>query len=142
VQSPPSSALSAAPLLRVQTPSAPSIAPPFRVQTPLAAPGRGSVRSCAGCLAIEVIEVLLHGLRVGMLCTKRDWYANLLANPHFIFHLKQSTQADLRTTATPITDDTVRRQVLTKVVAKWDRQAELEAFVQSSPLVEVELENI
>jgi len=72
---------------------------------------------------------------------RRDWYANLLANPQFTFHLKQSTQADLPATATPITDEPTRRQVLTKVVQKWNKQDELEAYVQSSPLVEVQLES-
>jgi deazaflavin-dependent oxidoreductase (nitroreductase family) len=71
---------------------------------------------------------------------KRDWYANLVGNPQFTFHLKQSAQADLPATATPITDEATRRRVLTRVVQKWNRQAELEAFVQSSPLVEVKLE--
>jgi deazaflavin-dependent oxidoreductase (nitroreductase family) len=71
----------------------------------------------------------------------RDWYANLLAHPQFTFHLKQSTQADIPATATPITDEPTRRQVLSKVVVKWNKQDALEAFVQSSPLVEVKLES-
>jgi len=35
---------------------------------------------------------------------RRDWYANLLANPEFTFHLKQSVAADLpaRATRSPI----------------------------------------
>jgi deazaflavin-dependent oxidoreductase (nitroreductase family) len=70
---------------------------------------------------------------------RRDWYANLVANPQFTFHLKQSTQADIPATATPITDEVTRRAALSKIVAKWNRQAELEAFVESSPLVEVKL---
>jgi deazaflavin-dependent oxidoreductase (nitroreductase family) len=73
---------------------------------------------------------------------KRDWYANLAANPQFTFHLKQSAQADIPAKAIPITDEATRRQVLTKVVEKWGKQAELEAYVQSSPLVEVQLESI
>jgi deazaflavin-dependent oxidoreductase (nitroreductase family) len=72
---------------------------------------------------------------------KRDWYANLVANPQFTFHLKQSAQADIPAKAIPITDEATRRQVLTKVVEKWGKQAELEAFVQSSPLVKVQLES-
>ena len=70
---------------------------------------------------------------------RRDWYANLLATPEFTFHLKQSIQADIPATATPITDEATRRQVLSKVVVKWNKQDELEAFMQSSPLVEVQL---
>ena len=72
---------------------------------------------------------------------KRDWYANLVAKPQFTFHLKQSTQADIPAKATPITDEATRRQVLSKVVAKWGKQDQLEAFVQSSPLVEVQFES-
>ncbi|HEX5689974.1 MAG TPA: hypothetical protein VFX76_08225, partial [Roseiflexaceae bacterium] len=71
---------------------------------------------------------------------KRDWYANMVEHPQFIFHLKQSAQADLPATATPITDETARRSLLTRVVEKWNRQNELEAFVQASPLVEVQLD--
>ncbi len=40
---------------------------------------------------------------------RRDWYANLLANPDFTFHLKQSIVADLPARATPITDPEERR---------------------------------
>jgi len=71
---------------------------------------------------------------------KRDWYANLVANPQFTLHLKKSTQADIPARAIPITDEAARRQVLSKVVAKWGKQDQLEAFMQSSPLVEVQLE--
>jgi hypothetical protein len=35
---------------------------------------------------------------------RRDWYANLLQNANFTFHLKRSVVADLPATATPITD--------------------------------------
>jgi len=31
--------------------------------------------------------------------------------------------------------------VLSKVVVKWNKQAELEAYVEGSPLVEVQLES-
>ena len=71
----------------------------------------------------------------------RDWYANLVANPRFTIHLKQSTHADLPATAIPITDEAARRKVLSRLVAKWGREDQLEAFVQDSPLVEVQLES-
>jgi len=90
------------------------------------------------------IEIAFHNFDGALYITgmpgRRDWYANLVANPQFTFHLKQSTQADIPAKATPITDEVTRRQVLSKVVAKWNKQAELEAFLQSSPLVEVQLE--
>jgi deazaflavin-dependent oxidoreductase (nitroreductase family) len=89
------------------------------------------------------IEIAFHNFDGKLYITgtpgRRDWYANLLANPHFTFHLKQSTQADIPATATPITDEATRRQVLSKVVAKWNRQDQLDAFMHSSPLVEVQL---
>jgi deazaflavin-dependent oxidoreductase (nitroreductase family) len=91
------------------------------------------------------VEIAFHNfdgvLYITGLPGKRDWYANMVANPQFTFHLKQSTQADIPAKATPITDEATRRQVLSKVVEKWNRQGELEAFMQSSPLVEVQFED-
>ena len=91
------------------------------------------------------VEIAFHNLDGVLYISgspgKRDWYANLVANPEFTFHLKQSTQADLPARAIPITDETERRRVLTRVVQKWNRQDQLEAFVQSSPLVQVQLES-
>src|SRR6187455_2890660 len=78
------------------------------------------------------IEIAFHNfdgvLYISGLPGQRDWYANLLAHPQFTFHLKQSTHADLAAQALPITDEPTRRQVLSKVVARWKRQGELEAF--------------
>jgi deazaflavin-dependent oxidoreductase (nitroreductase family) len=91
------------------------------------------------------VEIAFHNfdgaLYISGMPGKRDWYANLAANPQFIFHLKQSTQADIPAKATPISNEAERRRILSKVVEKWGKQAELEAFVQSSPLVEVQLES-
>ena len=91
------------------------------------------------------IEIAFHNfdgvVYISGLPGKRDWYANLVATPHFTFHLKQSTRVDLPARAIPVTDETTRRQVLSKVVTKWRRQAELEAFIRSSPLVEVQFES-
>ena len=91
------------------------------------------------------IEIAFHNfdgvLYITGLPGARDWYANLVANPQFTFHLKQSTRADLPAKATPITDEAARRQVLSKIVAKWNQQDNLEDFVQSSPLVEVQLDS-
>ena len=90
------------------------------------------------------IEIAFHNvdgvLYLSGMPGRRGWYANLVAHPQFTFHLKQSTQADIPATAMPITDEAERRRVLSKVVEKWNQQANLEAFVQSSPLVEVQLE--
>jgi deazaflavin-dependent oxidoreductase (nitroreductase family) len=69
----------------------------------------------------------------------RDWYANMLANPHFTFHLKQSIQADLPARARPVLDEAERRQILADPVMDWyQRQVNsLEDLVAGSPLVEV-----
>ena len=68
---------------------------------------------------------------------KRDWYANLVANPAFTFHLKGGVTADLPARATPITDPDARRAALTRILAAIDRPAELDRWMQNSPLVAV-----
>jgi len=89
------------------------------------------------------IEIGLHNLDGVLYISgrpgKRDWYANLVANPAFTFHLKQSLQADLPAQATPITDEAARRKILSQVVVKWKRESDIEVFVANSPLVEVQL---
>ena len=91
------------------------------------------------------IEIAFHNFDGVLYITgspgKRDWYANLVATPQFTFHLKQSTRADIPAKAIPITDEAARRRVLSKVAAKWGKQDQLEAFMQSSPLVEVQLQS-
>lgn len=68
---------------------------------------------------------------------KRDWYANLIANPAFTFHLKQTVSADLPATARAITDPAERRAVFIPFLANWDRSGEIERWMTDSPLVEV-----
>jgi deazaflavin-dependent oxidoreductase (nitroreductase family) len=72
----------------------------------------------------------------------RDWYANLVANPGFTFHLKESATADLPATARPVTESAEREQVLAGLLAPLAEFTskpgqEPEAWVASSPLVEV-----
>jgi deazaflavin-dependent oxidoreductase (nitroreductase family) len=72
----------------------------------------------------------------------RDWYANLVANPGFTFHLKESATADLPATARPVTDPAEREKVLAGLLAllgDFTRKPgqEPEVWVASSPLVEV-----
>jgi len=69
---------------------------------------------------------------------RRSWYANLLANPEFTFHLKRSLQADLPARATPVTDPGERRAIFTIVLKDLRMNRELEAWVAGSPLMEVE----
>ena len=74
----------------------------------------------------------------------RDWYANLLAKPRMIFHVKEGAHADLPARATPITDVDERRRILGAVLRSnsWFRSQsyDLDAWVASSPLVEVQFE--
>jgi len=69
------------------------------------------------------------------------WYANLVANPDFTFHLKESMQADLPATARPLLDPVERRAVLAQILDKLAQtvagERDLAAWVADSPLVEV-----
>jgi hypothetical protein len=72
---------------------------------------------------------------------RRAWYANLLAAPHFTFHLKVSATADLAARAKPVLDPEERRRVLSGVIDQLgDNGRDLEAWVARSPLVEVVFE--
>ena len=71
---------------------------------------------------------------------RRGWYANLVANPRFTFHLKGPVQADLPARARPITDPRERREVMAKVAQAWNR-TDLERMLRESPLVEVTFED-
>ncbi len=89
------------------------------------------------------IEIVFHNFDGRLYITgvpgERYWYANLVADPRFVFHLKGAVKADLPATAVPITDETARRAVLERVVRVWKGQ-DLEEMVASAPLVEVVLE--
>jgi hypothetical protein len=68
---------------------------------------------------------------------RRGWYANLLANPDFTFHLKQSVAADLPARATPITDPAQRRAIFDRILSDLGGTQDLEAWLAGSPLVAV-----
>ncbi|HEX5415281.1 MAG TPA: nitroreductase/quinone reductase family protein [Chloroflexota bacterium] len=90
------------------------------------------------------LEIWFHNLAGKIYITgtpgKRDWYANLVANPEFTFHLKGQVAADLPARATPITGPAERRAVLGQILAKREKPAELEKWLKESPLVEVSLQ--
>jgi deazaflavin-dependent oxidoreductase (nitroreductase family) len=69
----------------------------------------------------------------------RSWYANLLADPRFTFHLKGAVKADLSATARPILEPTERRAVMSRVARNWGR-TDLDVMLAQSPLVEVTFE--
>jgi deazaflavin-dependent oxidoreductase (nitroreductase family) len=89
-------------------------------------------------------EIWFHNLDGRLFITgtpgRRDWYANLLANPEFTFHLKQSVRADLPARAKPILDQASRWDIMAAINQKLGRSGELDAWVEGSPLVEVELQ--
>jgi deazaflavin-dependent oxidoreductase (nitroreductase family) len=72
---------------------------------------------------------------------KRSWYANLLANPHFTFHLKGAVKADLPATARAIVEPVERRAVMERVARNWGR-TDLDVMLARSPLVEVTFEHV
>ncbi len=67
----------------------------------------------------------------------RDWYANMLANPRFTFHLKQSDVGDLPARATPIIESAERRVILEQILRRLGHPEDLDAWVAGSPLVAV-----
>lgn len=70
---------------------------------------------------------------------RRDWLANLRANPAFVFCLKESIQAELPARAMIITDPDDRRAILSAPQTRWYRQQgfSLDELVAGSPVVEV-----
>ncbi|MGC4107232.1 MAG: nitroreductase/quinone reductase family protein [Thermomicrobiales bacterium] len=72
---------------------------------------------------------------------KRDWYANLVKTPEFLFHLKTSVEADLPARATPITNPNARRAIFTEILADIGRPAsDLDAWLAGSPLMAITIE--
>ena len=93
------------------------------------------------------IEIMFHNIEGRFVISgsprarKRDWLANMEANPRFTFHLKQGVSVDLPATARPITDEAERRQLLQRVARVWNRD-DIEEMVRHSPLVEVTLDGV
>lgn len=91
------------------------------------------------------LEIWFHNLDGTLYITglpgQRSWYANLLAQPTFTFHLKGHVQADLSAHARAIVDPEERRRVLSAILARLDRSAELADWLERSPLVEVTLDD-
>jgi deazaflavin-dependent oxidoreductase (nitroreductase family) len=71
----------------------------------------------------------------------RGWYANMLANPDFTFHLKQSIQKDVSGRATPITEPDDKRRVFQRMhdLDERMRSTSIDDRVSRAPLVEIEL---
>ncbi len=76
---------------------------------------------------------------------RRDWLANMVANPDFTLHLKRGVEADLPATAVEITDPEARARILFRILTEsWDSTPEqartdLPSWVESSPLIQFSL---
>src|SRR6266513_5598007 len=75
----------------------------------------------------RTIEIVFHNIdgRIYISGTpypgKRKWLLNLEADPHFTFHLKGRTSADLPATARVIDDEAERRRIVPHVARAWRR---------------------
>lgn len=96
------------------------------------------------------IEIWFHHIRgrwyLSSTPARRDWYANLVANPEFTFHLKHGIRADLRAVAVPITDPARKRPIFEYIVDDFNqphnpalvRQPQrVQDWMDGSPLVEI-----
>ena len=92
------------------------------------------------------VEIWFHNLDgslyiAGLLLPgSRSWYANILNDPRFTFHLKGTIKADLPALATPITDAAERHRVLERICDNLGEPQLLEARVAESSLIKVDLE--
>jgi deazaflavin-dependent oxidoreductase (nitroreductase family) len=75
---------------------------------------------------------------------RRDWAANLEAEPAFTFHLKNGVEADLPARAAQVTEETERRRVLAALLdglaSNNDVGRDLDEWVAASPLFAVEFQ--
>lgn len=87
------------------------------------------------------LEIWFHNLDGRIYITgtpgRRGWYANLLANPTFTFHLKDSAVADLDATARPITEPEERRGVFDVLLEHLGYSDRMDQWMEGAPLIEV-----
>ncbi|MCX5097138.1 nitroreductase/quinone reductase family protein [Streptomyces sp. NBC_00365] len=79
---------------------------------------------------------------------RRSWYANILKNPSFTFHLKHRVRADLPAIGTPVRNSRQREVVFRSVIADlnqpWNPAGipqpvePLEQWLEGSPLIRVD----
>ena len=96
------------------------------------------------------IEISFHHLDGEFFITgkpgrRRDWLANLVANPGFTLHLKRGVQADPAAAATEITDPDERAAVIYRILTEsWNSPPEqvrstLNVWVEGAPLIRFSL---
>lgn len=87
------------------------------------------------------LEIWFHNVNGRIFITgmpgRRGWYANLLADPRFTFHLKDSVQADLAAIAHPVVAEGEKRDVLEVLLPRLGYLDRLDRWLTASPLVEV-----
>ena len=87
------------------------------------------------------VEIWFHNLEGRIYITgtpgRRDWYANLVANPRFTFHLKQSVRADLEAISRAITDPEERRFVFGVLLQRLGYSDRIDRWMEAAPLIEV-----
>jgi deazaflavin-dependent oxidoreductase (nitroreductase family) len=87
------------------------------------------------------VEVGLFAVRDRVYLTgfpgRRDWYANLLAEPRFVVHLAGAAPADLAALARPVTDPDERAAVLGELAPRLGQRRE--DMLAGGPLVEVSI---
>ena len=96
------------------------------------------------------IEIVFHHFDgqyfiTGRPGAKRDWLANLTANPEFTLHLKGVREVDLDAKAEVIADDEARAEVLYRILTEsWGNEPSkanhiLPRWVVGAPLVKFDL---
>lgn len=69
---------------------------------------------------------------------RRDWVANLEADPTLTVHLKRHAGVDLAARATPVADAPTRRFVLEHMSATWYREQQpIDVLMDTAPMVEI-----
>ena len=69
---------------------------------------------------------------------RRDWLANLKADPTLVVHLKRRALVDLPAVARIVDDEATRREVLEHLSAQWYRgQTSIDHLVAVAPMVEI-----
>ena len=91
------------------------------------------------------IEIMFHYFQgkiylSGRPNLKKDWYANLLANPVFTVHCKLCLQCDVPAKACSVTDEILRQEVFAFTLSQWKEKQDLELWIRSGKLVEVQFE--
>ncbi len=89
------------------------------------------------------IEIWFHNVDGRLYITglpgPRSWYANLLGNASFTFHLKESAIRDLPAMAIPVVEQERRHAILGEITSRLGSTTPLAEWVSASPLVEVRL---